>query len=334
MKDTASTAQREQNQRQGLIVGAITLPFRLLGVLIGSLLFSIVVECVGMHLFWKDQGWRHSQQMLQYELGHLSSHFTRSVVVQEPGRTAHELVDTGYEWVFVRSGLLERMSQTAERARAPSHGRIQDGGRNFRYYISQVYVWTESYLIAAAFTTLTFLVRLLVLVLTLPLILTAAFVGLIDGLVRRDVRRFGAGREFFAQCAPGLCVLWRECSDAGGGSGGVIADAQPSAIGEHAGKRMRHRGKFQPVALQFFAVGLEKRRAGKQRQVHRRPVMAKPRQGQLAGLDRAASSGGLFKDRHAPAFGTKMRSAGQTVMACADEYRICVGNCRQVVPSP
>jgi integrating conjugative element membrane protein (TIGR03747 family) len=105
MKDAASTAQREQNQRQGLIVGTITLPFRLLGVLIGSLLFSIVVECVGMHLFWKDQGWRHSQQMLQYELGHLSNHFTRSVVVQEPGRTAHELVDTGYEWVFVRSGL-------------------------------------------------------------------------------------------------------------------------------------------------------------------------------------------------------------------------------------
>ena len=191
MKDAASTAQREQNQRQGLIVGTITLPCRLLGVLIGSLLFSIVVECVGMHLFWKDEGWRHSQQMLQYELGHLSNHFTRSVVVQEPGRTAHELVDTGYEWVFVRSGLLERMSQTAERARAPSHGQT----RNFRYYISQAYVWTESYLIAAAFTTLTFLVRLLVLVLTLPLILTAAFVGLIDGLVRRDVRRFGAGRE-------------------------------------------------------------------------------------------------------------------------------------------
>src|SRR3546814_9805665 len=83
------------------------------------------------------------------------------------------------------------MSQTAERARAPSHGQA----RNFRYYISQAYVWTESYLIAAAFTTLTFLVRLLVLVLTLPLIFTAAFVGLIDGLVRRDVRRFGAGRE-------------------------------------------------------------------------------------------------------------------------------------------
>lgn len=30
---------------------------------------------------------------------------------------------------------------------------------------------------------------------TLPLFLMAAFVGLIDGLVRRDIRRFGAGRE-------------------------------------------------------------------------------------------------------------------------------------------
>jgi len=65
MSDAASTAQREQNRRQGLIGGTITLPFRLFGVLIGSLLISIVVECVGMHLFWKDQGWRHSQAMLQ-----------------------------------------------------------------------------------------------------------------------------------------------------------------------------------------------------------------------------------------------------------------------------
>ena len=36
---------------------------------------------------------------------------------------------------------------------------------------------------------------LLVLVLTLPLFMMAAFVGFVDGLVRRDVRKFGAGRE-------------------------------------------------------------------------------------------------------------------------------------------
>ncbi|WP_379059141.1 TIGR03747 family integrating conjugative element membrane protein [Pectobacterium brasiliense] len=191
MSDPAATAQHQQTRRQSLLAGVITLPFRLVGVLIGSLLISIIVECAGMHLFWKDQGWQHSQAMLQYELGHLSNNFTRSVIVQEPGRTAHQIVDTGYRWMFVKTGLLERMQQTAERARAPS----QTFTRDFRYFVSQVYVWSENYLIAAAFTVLTFMVRLLVLVLTLPLVVMAVFVGLVDGLVRRDVRRFGAGRE-------------------------------------------------------------------------------------------------------------------------------------------
>ncbi|MCI4239521.1 TIGR03747 family integrating conjugative element membrane protein [Dickeya dianthicola] len=191
MSDPAAAAQHQQTRQQSLLASVITLPFRLLGVLIGSLLISIIVECAGMHLFWKDQGWRHSQAMLQYEMGHLSNHFIRSAIVQEPGRTAHQIVDTGYEWMFVKTGLFERIKQIAERTRAPS----QTPKHDFRYFVSQVYVWSENYLIAAAFTTLTFMVRLLVLVLTLPLILMAVFVGLVDGLVRRDVRRFGSGRE-------------------------------------------------------------------------------------------------------------------------------------------
>lgn len=191
MKDPAATTQREQTRQQGFFARVVSLPLRMLGVLIGSLLLSIIIECIGMHLFWPEQGWRHAQGMLNYELNHISSHFTRSAVVQEPGRTAHQLVDGAYEWIFLRSGLLDWMSQASARARAPSHSDTRD----FRYYISQVYVWSERYLIAAAFTTLTFIVRLLVLVLTLPLFALAVFVGLVDGLVRRDIRKFGAGRE-------------------------------------------------------------------------------------------------------------------------------------------
>ena len=181
MRDPANTTQRQQAQQRGLLAGLITLPLRMLAV----------IECVGMHLFWQDQGWRHAQGMLSYELNHLSTHFTRSAVVQEPGRTAHQVVEGAYEWIFVKTGLLDWMSQTSARSRAASHSDTRD----MRFYISQVYIWSESYLIAAAFTTLTFMVRLLVLVLTLPLFLLATFVGLVDGLVRRDVRKFGAGRE-------------------------------------------------------------------------------------------------------------------------------------------
>jgi integrating conjugative element membrane protein (TIGR03747 family) len=191
VKEPAATAERQQARQRSLVASVVTLPWRLFGVLVASLLLSIVIECVGMHLFWPDQGWRHAQGMLDYELNQLSTHFTRSAVVQEPGRTARWLVEGTYEWVFVKTGLLDWMRDASAQASAPSRG----AHRDFRYYLAQVYVWTKSYLIAAGFTILTLIVRLLVLVLTLPLFLLAAFVGLVDGLVRRDIRKFGAGRE-------------------------------------------------------------------------------------------------------------------------------------------
>src|SRR3546814_3650801 len=93
MSDPAVAAQRQQQRQQGLIAGLVTLPFRFFGVLCGALLLCILIECIGMHFFWPDQGWRHAQGMLHYELDQLSTHFTRSALVQEPGRTAHRLVE-------------------------------------------------------------------------------------------------------------------------------------------------------------------------------------------------------------------------------------------------
>ena len=97
MKEPAATAERQQARQRGLVASVVTLPWRLFGVLVASLLLSIVIECVGMHLFWPDQGWRHAQGMLDYELNQLSTHFTRSAVVQEPGTTRSEERRVGKE---------------------------------------------------------------------------------------------------------------------------------------------------------------------------------------------------------------------------------------------
>ena len=191
MNDPAVAAQRQQVRQQGLIASLVTLPFRFLGVLCGSLFLCIVIECVGMHFLWPEEAWHHAQNMLNHELALVSESFTRSVLVQEPGRSARQLVERAYDWVFVKSGLLGWIQDAAAQSRPSAQGLPHD----FRYYLSQVYVHVEGYLIASAYTVLVFLVRLLVLTLTLPLFLLAAFVGLVDGLVRRDVRSFGAGRE-------------------------------------------------------------------------------------------------------------------------------------------
>lgn len=191
MSDPAVVAQRQQMRQQGLIADLITLPFRVFGVLCGSLLLCVVVECVGMYFFWPEQRWHHAQHMLSDELNHVSNHFTRSVLVQEPGRTAQLLIEQAYDGILVKSGLHGWLRDASTQASASS----QNSTMNLRNYLALVYVHLENYLIAAAYTVLVFLVRLLVLCLTLPLFLMAAFTGLVDGLVRRDIRRFGAGRE-------------------------------------------------------------------------------------------------------------------------------------------
>lgn len=191
MSDPASTTQRQQAEQQGLFVRLLTFPFRLIGVLFGSLILSIAIECIGMYFIWPEQGWYHSQQMYEFELAQLSKDFPRSAMVQEPGRTAQTLVLMAHEIVLIKTGIADSLQNTSKKARSAQSDRAHTG----RYYIGTIYTYLENGLIAAAYTVLVFIVRMLVLTLTLPLFVMAAFVGLIDGLVCRDIRRFGAGRE-------------------------------------------------------------------------------------------------------------------------------------------
>ena len=183
----ANTAQTPP--RLSLLARFILLPFHLFGILCGSLLLSITIECVGVAFFWPEQGEGHAREMLHHELGQFSEHFRQSALVSEPGNLARQGVGQAQEWLFVKSGLAEWRREVAGQSGRPARA------RDFRYYLGRGFAQAETYVIAAAFTALVFLVRALVLMLTLPLFLMAAFAGLVDGLTRRDVRRFGAGRE-------------------------------------------------------------------------------------------------------------------------------------------
>ncbi|CAM8846111.1 TIGR03747 family integrating conjugative element membrane protein [Burkholderia pseudomallei] len=190
MTDPATTAQHQQAQQQGLIAQIVTLPFRFLGVLIGSLFLAVLIEWAGMLILWPDQGWHHAQAMLHHETDQLAADFLDSLVVHEPAHTAQIWLDAGYQLIFVKTGLLAWIRD----ADAQTHAHSMRGS-DVRHYLGLVAVHLEDYLLAALYTGLTFLVRLLVLIMVVPLFATAAFTGFVDGLVRRDIRRFGAGRE-------------------------------------------------------------------------------------------------------------------------------------------
>mgnify|MGYP001067113270 CR=1 FL=1 len=172
-------------QRPGLVVSAIGLALRIIGLLIASLLFSILIEFAGLLLFWGDQGWRHSQAMLTSELGWLSKHFKSSLILQQPGQTIVQWLDFLNQWLLVKTGFADFAQQT----------RISSQGNGFWSWINQLYVSIEDLVLAAVYVAFTFVVRLTILVLATPLFLLASFTGFVDGLMRRDLRKFGAGRE-------------------------------------------------------------------------------------------------------------------------------------------
>ncbi|MGY2147290.1 TIGR03747 family integrating conjugative element membrane protein [Pseudomonas azotoformans] len=172
-------------QRPGVIVSTISLVLRIIGLLIASLLFSILIEFAGLLLFWSDQGWRHSQVMLTNELGWLSDHFKSSLIIQQPGQTIVQWLDFLNQWLLVKTGFADFAQQA----------RVSSQGNDFWSWINQLYVSIEDFVLAAVYMSFTFVVRLTILVLAIPLFLLAMFTGFVDGLMRRDLRKFGAGRE-------------------------------------------------------------------------------------------------------------------------------------------
>ncbi|VAX07797.1 putative membrane protein [hydrothermal vent metagenome] len=64
-----------------------------------------------------------------------------------------------------------------------------------RINLRKIYIPVSEYLLAAMTVTQVFAVRMAVLTLAMPVFLLFGLVGITDGLVQRDLRRWGGGRE-------------------------------------------------------------------------------------------------------------------------------------------
>ena len=175
-----------QDVRRGLISRLLSTLASIVQWLLLSLVLSIVIEWVGMTWWWPDEGLEHSRTMLATELGYLQTDFRRSLISDRPmaiakamtdhvnrlRETLNRLVDPLVAW-YTTSGITMQTGRTQERSDS-----------TFARYAQ-----------AAGQTTELFAVRIAILVLALPVFVLAGLVGLVEGLVARDLRRWGGGRE-------------------------------------------------------------------------------------------------------------------------------------------
>lgn len=162
----------------------------LVGVVLSSLLLSLLIEYIGIAFFWPEAGAAHSEAVMNTELGWLSTEFTRSLLLSEPSVTVVRWVSTAYQWAFMDSGFWTGSGSSMHTrctVTMPSPGKSTAGAAGlpatcvntcWPRYGSALSPGTRHHL-----------------VLSVPLFVLVVVVALVEGLGRRDLRRYGAGYE-------------------------------------------------------------------------------------------------------------------------------------------
>ncbi|MGQ9444976.1 TIGR03747 family integrating conjugative element membrane protein [[Pasteurella] aerogenes] len=150
----------------------------LMKTLLGSVIFSLLIEWICIAFVWPEQGYLHSKNVMMEEFGWFSREFQYSLIYSYPVAFAEQSITFIHQWLFVKTGIQSWLN-------SPNHSDLS----------IFIFHYLRDYVEASLYVIITFIIRLIIIVLTSPLFLLAAIVGFVDGLVQRDLRRFGVGRE-------------------------------------------------------------------------------------------------------------------------------------------
>ena len=178
---------RRSITRPGIFSRALTGIAQGLKWLFISLILSILIEWVGMMFWWEEQGLAHSRRMLVKELQFLGADFHRSWLTEDPVQFASGLSERFYTIAFEWTGVVDLIAWIT-----PASG-IEESG--LRPILHRFYRPVADFVLAAMQITQVFALRLAILTLATPLLGLFTLVALVDGLVRRDLRRWSGGRE-------------------------------------------------------------------------------------------------------------------------------------------
>jgi integrating conjugative element membrane protein (TIGR03747 family) len=178
---------RRRVVQEGLISKSLTATAKVIQWVLFSLVFSIIIEWAGMVLWWPDEGLDHSRTMLAKEIGYLDTDFRRSVVTSDPARFAKRFADNTYHYLFEVTRFVDFIRWVSLQPTTNEQG--------VRPTLHKVYDPIAEFVIAMMQVTQVFSVRLAILTLAMPVFLLFSLVALVDGLVQRDLRRWGGGRE-------------------------------------------------------------------------------------------------------------------------------------------
>jgi integrating conjugative element membrane protein (TIGR03747 family) len=176
----------------GPIGMAVALAFGLVLTTAFSWFLSIVIELVGMHTLWKDKGVLHARQLVQEDLRYIAE-APHSLVVADTVAFSRALV-ARVAIPFERLDVVSFHQRTTTALERPvSHARAGSATLK-RISNTLAHMWATLGMVAM-YTAQDTALRLAIVVFALPAFVLACLLGAVDGMVRRDLRKWGGGRE-------------------------------------------------------------------------------------------------------------------------------------------
>jgi integrating conjugative element membrane protein (TIGR03747 family) len=172
---------------------------------IGTLI-SLAIELVGMYWVWPEQGIHHSRAMVLEDLSYVTE-APRSLLVGDTVGFAKEVL-TVVAWPYERlhvgalyvrlhqPEVMARMSRPMASGAGGSGGVFGGIGERLRWVGIYLMQKASAWALVSMYVVQDNVLRLAVVVFALPAFLLACLLGVIDGLVQRDLRRWGGGREY------------------------------------------------------------------------------------------------------------------------------------------
>lgn len=183
---------------RGPVTLLMEVAFGLLFVSLFAWFVGVVIEIIGGYTLWKGEGAAHAQRIVLQDMGYIAA-APRSILVGDTLAWSQSIV-RAVELPYRKTGVIRWYLKHHGPDVAPQDSKSGSSGTqalrrgidNASASLSQRF---SEWAVISMFVAQDVLLRMSVALFALPAFALACLLGLVDGLARRDLRRWSGGRE-------------------------------------------------------------------------------------------------------------------------------------------
>lgn len=162
-------------------------------VTVMSIFVGFMIEVVGGYFWWPEKAHTHARDLVEQDLYYVAQ-APRSLLIEDTVGLANEIVDT-VAWPFNKFGIGQAKADKFATQQPFQSGAATGLASRLRRSAMGVADVASAWTLTFMYVTQDVLLRMSVAVFAMPAFALACLMGIVDGMVRRDLRRWGGGRE-------------------------------------------------------------------------------------------------------------------------------------------